>query len=690
MRRFFFFLLFLSSCTAFAQSEADSLVRLLPGISSDTARVNMLNRIAKIYDDISDSTEFIYSRQALALAQKTGYTAGEARAHVLIGLGMQGRSNFTQAIQEEQLADTLYAQLGDTLGRAKALGNMANNEYYIGDYTSAADHSLRSLRFYEALGNHTGIFANRLTLGNVSFDQNDFSEALKQYKLALAECRYFQDTPNMAARALVSIGNVHNSLNEPDSAAANYITADSIFEKIHAGYETSVCLNNLATIRQSQHRYAETRQLLIRCLALRRATPDSESVCSVYQNIGSLSRDLGKPDSALLCYYYSLKLAHFTGSRSQMLNCYEGLASTYADLRRFDSAYYFLHRYKELNDSVAGEESVNAVNQLKQRYASEKQQHHIDLIESQRAADKANSERNIALLVIGIFVLLTLVTITLYRYRAKQKTNEALERQNMEITMQKKAITDSINYAKKIQDSILPPLHVVKEILPDSFILYEPKDVVSGDFFWVEKRDGFAIFSAVDCTGHGVPGALMSVVGFNLLTQAVNEIGLTKPADILGHLDYGVNKLLRQSEEENTVKDGMDLALCSYHAEKRLLQYAGVFNPAYVVSAGELIVLKADKFPIGINVDGVTDTYTHHEMTLKPGDMIYVFSDGYADQFGGPLGKKFKYNQFRDLLLSIWQEPVDIQEKMLRDAFHRWRGNHEQVDDILVIGVRVK
>ncbi len=296
----------------------------------------------------------------------------------------------------------------------------------------------------------------------------------------------------------------------------------------------------------------------------------------------------------------------------------------------------------------------------------------------------------IAFVVAVLFIIIAAIFLFVRRKQTRQLANETLERQNAEITLQKKSITDSINYAKKIQDSILPPESQIKRVLPNSFILYEPKDVVSGDFYWLENRDNLSIFAAVDCTGHGVPGALMSVVGFNLLNQAVNEMGLTKPSDIIYHLDYGVNKLLRQSDGGNSVKDGMDLALCSYDPATRKLQYAGVFNPAYIISKGEFIQLKPDKFPIGINADGVTDIYTNHEFQLSQGDMIYLFTDGYADQFGGPIGKKFKYTRFRELLLKIHLLPCEEQMRILKKEFVDWKSGLEQVDDILVIGVRVE
>jgi serine phosphatase RsbU (regulator of sigma subunit) len=372
---------------------------------------------------------------------------------------------------------------------------------------------------------------------------------------------------------------------------------------------------------------------------------------------------------------------------------YEAIADRYAEIGMPMEAYKLLKKLLILQDTLHSQELNELIAKKEAGYANEKKQHEYDNIKKNAEIDALQLSRTkylIAFLVVAVLIVLGGVFLLLKRNRAKQFANDQLEQQNAEITMQKKSITDSINYAKKIQDSILPPEHQIKRVLPNSFILYEPKDVVSGDFYWLDSRDNYSIFAAVDCTGHGVPGALMSVVGFNLLNQAVNEMGLTKPAEIIHHLDYGVNKLLRQSDGGNTVKDGMDLALCSYDSSTRKLQYAGVFNPAYIITKGEFVQLKPDKFPIGINADGVTDIYTNHECQLYPGDMIYLFSDGYADQFGGAMGKKYKYLRFRDLLLKIHKLPCEEQKLILKKEFVDWKGGLEQVDDILVIGVRVE
>lgn len=266
-----------------------------------------------------------------------------------------------------------------------------------------------------------------------------------------------------------------------------------------------------------------------------------------------------------------------------------------------------------------------------------------------------------------------------------------LDQRNAMLYEQNKELSDSINYALRIQRAILPPDYYVKQLLPDSFVYYKPKDVISGDFYFVEKalNEDKVIFSAVDCTGHGVPGAMMSVIGFKYLEQAVVENGLTTPADILQFLDVGVNDSLRQTANESGVYDGMDLGLCTIDLKKRELQYAGSYNPLYFVQDDVLTEIKADKFPIGVNEDGVADIFTNHTIQLEPGNTVYLFSDGYADQFGGPKGKKFKYGQMKDIILSIQDQPMQQQMKILDQKIQEWQGNMMQVDDILIIGIRV-
>ena len=236
--------------------------------------------------------------------------------------------------------------------------------------------------------------------------------------------------------------------------------------------------------------------------------------------------------------------------------------------------------------------------------------------------------------------------------------------------------------------------------------MFNPKDIVSGDFYWLYAKDNKILFAAVDCTGHGVPGAFMSIVGYNLLDKIVGEEGILEPAEILNRLNKGVEDTFKKETEKNTIKDGMDITLCAFDKNTKVLEYAGAYNPLYIVSKNKLNVvgeaikpdcvendlnlfeIKADRFPIGSFSEN-KQVYTNHQFKLNHGDTIYLFSDGFADQFGGPHGKKFRYKQFKQLLLAIYDKPMEEQHAILQQTFNQWKGNMEQIDDVIVIGSRL-
>ncbi len=272
--------------------------------------------------------------------------------------------------------------------------------------------------------------------------------------------------------------------------------------------------------------------------------------------------------------------------------------------------------------------------------------------------------------------------------KVEERTQE-LAVKNSELAEKNKDITDSIRYAKRIQEAILPPEAIVRKYLPNSFIFSKPKDIVSGDFYWVDKKSDAILFAAVDCTGHGVPGAFMSIVGHNILNQAVNESGTIAPAALLDKLNKSLSETLNQTSEETKLRDGMDIALCMINFKTMELQYAGAHNPLFIVRDKELIEVKADSIAIGTYTETQQQSFTNHTLQLQKGDTLYIFSDGYADQFGGPSGKKFKVNQFKAMLLNLNGVEMQQQHIALERSIEQWRGVLQQVDDILVIGVRV-
>ena len=276
-----------------------------------------------------------------------------------------------------------------------------------------------------------------------------------------------------------------------------------------------------------------------------------------------------------------------------------------------------------------------------------------------------------------------------------EKSKEELKQQRDIATMhrdqiaaQNKNITDSIHYASRIQSAILPPLELIERILPEFFVLYKPRDIVSGDFYWLLEKDSKIIIAAADCTGHGVPGAFMSMLGIAFLNEIVTKKEIYHPNEILNELKNNVIKSLHQTGRENEAKDGMDIALCTIDMERMMLEFAGAYNPLLLIRKGELIQIKADHMPIGIHSFD-TSSFTNNEYPIEKGDSIYLFSDGYVDQFGGPDQRKFMIKNFKNYLLSIQDKNMAEQKELLDQNIENWKGETDQIDDILVVGIKI-
>ena len=279
-----------------------------------------------------------------------------------------------------------------------------------------------------------------------------------------------------------------------------------------------------------------------------------------------------------------------------------------------------------------------------------------------------------------------------YYYELEEKVKERtlkIEKQKEEIEDQKKHIMDSIHYARRIQNAILPSFNNINQHLEKYFILYLPKDIVSGDFYWVHEADGLLMVAAVDCTGHGVPGAFMSIVGFNQLNHAVTVMKARTAGDILNELNAGVITTLNENTKEGSIKDGMDMSLCVLDIKNKKAQFAGANNPLIIIRDNKLIKHRGDRFPIGAFIAGLNQSFRNNEIDLRDGDCLYLFSDGYADQFGGTDNKKFMQKRFENLLMEIHEMTPEAQRDKLLSTLVDWRGANDQIDDVLVIGIMI-
>ena len=331
----------------------------------------------------------------------------------------------------------------------------------------------------------------------------------------------------------------------------------------------------------------------------------------------------------------------------------------------------------------------------------------LQIRQEEERAEKARQIRNMA---VGLGVLMGLVAVMILfglistrkknqklaeSKRQIEKINTDLEQTNAEVLKQKEiielknqSITDSIQYASRIQTAVLPPINFLDEWGIENFILFKPKDIVSGDFYWGVKKNEKIIVAAADCTGHGVPGAFMSMLGHAFLDEIINTREVSDAATILNILRDEIINTLKQKGTTGEARDGMDISLVIIDRKAGRLDYAGANNPLYIIRDGKMMKYMADRMPIGIHFISFSP-FTNQSIVIKKDDTLYLFSDGYADQFGGPRGKKFMYKPFQDLLLRVSSEPTELQKEILDETFAKWKNDREQVDDVMVIGIRI-
>ena len=374
----------------------------------------------------------------------------------------------------------------------------------------------------------------------------------------------------------------------------------------------------------------------------------------------------------------------------------ELLAESYALINDYKNAYKYelIHERLDLEDykhnNVLNEERFNL--ETKHKLDSLENLKSKQILEAKNmiaTKEKQNLRTILFFLVLGSISIVVFLYIISKRLRTIREQKVIIEEQHELLNQSHKDVTDSINYAKRIQDALMTSSVYMKDILKDSFIIFKPKDVVSGDFYWVHKTmDNLVFFVVADCTGHGVPGAFMSMIGNSLLNEVIIEDKVTEPGLILDKLrDLLIKSLKQQGGDENT-KEGMDIALCKLDSKKLEIEYAGAFNPMFHIRDGVLSEYKPNNQPIGVYA-GKKVPFTNHKIKVKKGDMVYISSDGYPDQFGGPKGKKFLKKRFSDMILKASTQPISAQEKLIETTLKDWMEGHEQIDDICVMGVRV-
>lgn len=599
------------------------------------------------------------------------------------------------AMQEELLKEKVSNENLEALATIK--GNIGSIYLKQGLTALALKYNYESLSIEEKIGNQKGIAISLATIAHIHNFQGQYDDALELFFKSLIIRKKIGDKRG-ESNVLNNIGLIYDNKKMLDTALVYYLKSLAIREELQEESGIAVCLNNIGFMYYQKNELNKAYDFCNRSLILREKLGEKEHISSTLNNLGQIELKMGKLKEAKESGLKALVIAKELGI-VELIQVNAQLLSEVAFMKGdFKQAFEMRNLEILMKDSVLNETNKNATLKQNAKYEYDKKEVLIKAEHEKKLAIEKEAKAKQTIISYAIAGGLGLVAVFLVfvynRLQVTKKQKNTIETQKIivekahhDLEEKNKEIMDSINYARRIQAAILPPQKLVKKYLPQSFVLYKPKDVVAGDFYWMEHQHTKVIFAVADCTGHGVPGAMVSVVCNNGLNRSVREYGLSVPGKILDKTREIVIQEFEKSDEE--VKDGMDISLCELDTKSNRLKWSGANNPLWIIrkDTNEVVEIKADKQPIGKYAE--PKPFTTHEIDLHLGDSIYIFTDGYQDQFGGEKGKKFKASKLREILLSVQHEVMEKQCEILNQAFEKWKGNLEQVDDVCVIGVRI-
>lgn len=590
---------------------------------------------------------------------------------------------------------------------ATIYNNMGNVYSGMGDFKNAVDVYSKSLNTMHRLGDLVGQGNALNNIGSIYSSQNDEERALSYFRRSF---KTFSKTNNKRglANAATNFGSLLKDIDKIDSAMYYFDIALDVYKSSNYKIGEATIYQNFGSIALDDKDYETALKEYNRALDLNLKLKNSPDVSTILQLISETYLEMGDLTKAMEFAQESLDVA-LTTSRKKIINkANYRLYKVSKALGDDSKALNYYENYISVRDSLESEEMKNDIAQKRYEYEYDKKSFQdsveraehdkiiTEKLKRQTTEIEKTQQRSIFLVIIIALVIISAVFI-FRRLRISQKQNQIIERQRDKVEKQRNVldeknqeILDSMNYAKRLQNAILPASNHFDELFRDYFSYFAPKDVVSGDFYWLESNEHGTFIAAADCTGHGVPGALVSVVCSNALTKAVVEDRLPTPADVLDRTRTLI--LNHFSKSGKGINDGMDIALIMLPAKEnhKKLIFSGAHNPFWLFRGDDIIEIKGDKQPVGYLSE--MKPFTNHEVELEKEDLVYIFSDGYADQFGGPEvdrgGKKFKRKTFKNLVKEIREKPLTDQKTIIQSKLETWQGSLEQTDDIVVLGFR--
>ncbi len=695
----------------------DNTIKLAVELEEKELKAEALFYRGRVFNRMGKGKEALDSYlEALEIREELGNKKAIAQTLNGIGSYYSTRADYLNAVDYYERTLEIHEELGNKRGKGVVLNNLGNQHLQMGNFDKAVGYYREASEIFKEIEFDQGTAATLTGMAVIYEHLGQFQSVLDVYREVL-EIRRKQGDKFELANTLSNIA-VTYSLMLNDSLelrfGPNY--QDSIFiyglepniehgqrsieynlealslrREINHARGIAITLANIGTVYQSLGKFEKAGEYFTEWLELPQELQDDDTKVTVNIGLGRHAMYERSYNKAIIYFKSAYRLANEINKKTYIREAARNLSDLYEKTGDFERALEFFQRYHSVNSSLIQERAKEQIYEMQVKYETEAQEKENEILKKNQIINETKLKNSRRALVAAIIILLVFggLVIQLIRQNSlRKKAFEELEKKNQLITEQTQEIKDSIQYASRIQNALLPPEIYMYKLLPEQFLIYRPRDIVSGDYYWMTKKGDRIITIIADCTGHGVPGAFMSMLGIAFLNEIVSKHEDLSADFVLNELRAKVIESLHQTGREGESQDGMDVSLFILNRKTLHLEYAGANNPVVIYRNGEIIELKADKMPIGIHTRS-DKPFSRKELKLEENDMLYAFSDGYPDQFGGPKGKKFMIKKFKALLGQVYRLQPSEQKAVLEKTLDEWMENTTQIDDILVMGVRV-
>ncbi len=696
MRSLLFILFFSVNfyCSFGQTDQIDSVKIILNSPVLDTNGAKIIYRLQlKQISDGEFKNILRHKAQVLNRTSKLPNQLWYAQSMRVVGVALERTGQIDLALKI--YADAL--NIAQTIKRkkleAQCFHNIGFANYLQSSFDNAIVAYLKAIKIREEIKDSVPLAWSLNNVGLIYWRQHSKNDALKHFIHAQDIFRKKNFLEGLAI-STSNVGLIYDELGDKTKAKAYYFEAFQINTKIGNKSGIALTLNNLSEIYRAKKQMDSCILFLNKALEINTEINNLEGLELNYRNLADISREKGDHKKALELIHKAIEASNKGHLPQGLITDYNQLSLIYADMGNYKDAFLSHKYYAKLNDSLNFGDKLAS---LEAAFGKEKIEKEVALLKNEKEISELQLKRKqwiIYTAIIGI-ILLAIVSFFIVRSNInRRKTNLSLELKNNEIIKQKEIIeaksndiTDSILYAKRIQSAVLPELIEFKSQFTESFVLFEPRDIVSGDFYWLDRIDDTIVMILADCTGHGVPGAFMSIIGHDLLNQIIKEGKQVNPSFILRELDYKVHQLLNKNTNSNN--DGMDIAVVAFDTLTNKGAFCGAGRPLIAVDNGKMEIYPGHKFPVGGSSDNSCKLFLNTPFDITPTKKFYLLSDGFSDQFGGEKGKKFKTKRLLQTISEISTLPLQEQKKVLLETFQNWKGLLEQVDDVCILGIRL-